>query len=187
MTSEKKIAANRKNAQRSTGPKTAEGKAKSSKNALKHGILSMEAFLEGDDPDEINELFSTTGRHFRPVGIIEEILVDRIISLIWRLRRALAVENRAFQEHRMEWCTKEDENGKQRSIQVDRGPAHSFIWNARRGSDIFRKIGRYETTLDRLFFRTLHELQRLQAARLKGNGDGTKPPIAKEADASVAG
>ena len=51
MTTDARTEANRKNAQRSTGPKTPEGKARSSKNALKHGLTSEELILPGENPE----------------------------------------------------------------------------------------------------------------------------------------
>ena len=50
MSTEKQINANRQNAQKSTGPKTAEGKATSSKNAVKHGLFAEEAVIYGENP-----------------------------------------------------------------------------------------------------------------------------------------
>jgi hypothetical protein len=56
MTSEKKAEANRRNALKSTGPKTPEGKAAVSLNALKHGLLSQEILLRGEDEEVLREL-----------------------------------------------------------------------------------------------------------------------------------
>ena len=55
-TSAAKCAANQKNSQRSTGPVTAEGKAKMRNNALRHGLTSKHAIIDGDDPEEYNSL-----------------------------------------------------------------------------------------------------------------------------------
>ena len=54
MTTEKQLRANRKNAKKSTGPNTPEGKARSSKNALKHGLLARDAVLPGEDPADFD-------------------------------------------------------------------------------------------------------------------------------------
>jgi hypothetical protein len=56
--SEKKLQANRRNAQKSTGPKTPEGKARSSRNAIKHGLLAQQILIDDDDdPNEKQEDF----------------------------------------------------------------------------------------------------------------------------------
>jgi hypothetical protein len=87
VTSEKQVEASRRNALKSTGPKTPEGKAAVRLNALKHGLLSQEALRELDERlrDEL-----------RPVGELENLLVDRIVSAYWRLSRLGRVEAGIF-------------------------------------------------------------------------------------------
>lgn len=94
--SEKQIAANRRNALRSTGPKTAEGRAVSRMNALKHGILSREVLVRGlhvqEDEKELVDLHGRFCEALQPEGPVEEMLVDQIVTSHWRLRRALTAE-----------------------------------------------------------------------------------------------
>ena len=96
MTSTVKIEANRRNAKRSTGPKTPHGKAISALNALRHGLTAEQHVL----PDEDREAFAASTAAFRaelePVGPLEASLVDRISGLVWRLRRAGRVEASLF-------------------------------------------------------------------------------------------
>jgi len=88
MATERQIAANRKNARKSTGPKTAEGKARSSMNALKHGLTTPYGLLPGESEEEyayhreelLDELYPDTS--------IEHYLADRIVYLSWTLKRA---------------------------------------------------------------------------------------------------
>ena len=91
-----KIAANRANAQKSTGPKTPAGRNVSSLNALKHGILSREAMVRGrciqEDDFEFDALHQRLWHDFSPAGALEEMLVDQIVTAHWRLRRALKAE-----------------------------------------------------------------------------------------------
>lgn len=95
-TSPKKIASNRRNAKRSTGPKSQRGKQVVKRNALKHGLLSQDVVIQtGDgkeDPAEFNALTTQLGAQFQPEGILEEMLVERIAVCYWRLRRALKCE-----------------------------------------------------------------------------------------------
>lgn len=88
--------ANRKNALKSTGPKTPEGKAKVRLNALKHGLLAREAvILKGDgkeDPREFAAVLDAVATAAAPEGPIEEMLVERIAVCYWRLRRAARYE-----------------------------------------------------------------------------------------------
>jgi len=95
--SPKQLAANGRNAQKSTGPKTPEGRAVSKMNALKHGILSKEVLVRGLNLRESNREFSALRRRFweelRPIGPVEEMLVDQIVTTHWRSRRALKAES----------------------------------------------------------------------------------------------
>jgi hypothetical protein len=96
MTSEKKAEANRRNALKSTGPKTPEGKAAVRHNALKHGLLSREVLLPGEDEEALRELGERLRAELRPVGELEDLLVDRITAAYWRLRRLGRVEAGIF-------------------------------------------------------------------------------------------
>jgi hypothetical protein len=96
MTSEKKAQSNRRNALKSTGPKTPEGKAAVRLNALRHGLLSQEIVLPGEDEEALRELDEYLRAELQPVGELENLLVDRIISAYWRLRRVGRVEAGIF-------------------------------------------------------------------------------------------
>ena len=87
MATEAQTEANRKNAQKSTGPKTIEGKAAVAKNALKHGLFTNEAVIAGESIDDYNTLRADTLEELSPVGNMETILAERIVSLTWRLKR----------------------------------------------------------------------------------------------------
>jgi hypothetical protein len=94
------IEANRRNALESTGPRTAGGKAVSRMNAVKHGILAREVVLRGEHDGERRREFETLCRrfweHFAPVGPMEEMLVERIVTAYWRLHRVLIAERGAI-------------------------------------------------------------------------------------------
>jgi hypothetical protein len=92
MTSDKQAQANRRNALKSTGPKTPEGKAAVRHNATKHGLLSQEVLLPGEDAAALEELGERLRAELQPVGELESMLVDRIIAAYWRLRRLGRVE-----------------------------------------------------------------------------------------------
>jgi hypothetical protein len=96
MTSEKKARANRQNALKSTGPRTPEGKAAVRLNALKHGLRSQEVLLPGEDEEALTELGDILTTELQPVGVLENLLVARITSAVWRLRRLGRVEAGIF-------------------------------------------------------------------------------------------
>ncbi len=96
MASDKQVRANQKNALKSTGPKTPEGKAAVRHNALRHGLLSQEVLLPGEDEAPLKELGESLRAELQPIGELENLLVDRIVSATWRLRRLGRVEAGIF-------------------------------------------------------------------------------------------
>ena len=96
MTSERQIAANRANALHSTGPKTPEGKAAVRHNALRHGLLARDVVLPEEDLDAFEDLLNQVRADLSPVGPIEELLVDRVVSFMWRLGRSVRAETALF-------------------------------------------------------------------------------------------
>jgi hypothetical protein len=95
--SERRIQANRRNALRSTGPKTARGKRTVARNATKHGLLAREVVITAGDGEESLEAFHTLvarlWESYEPVGVVEEMFVQRIATCWWRLARATRAEN----------------------------------------------------------------------------------------------
>lgn len=85
-------AANRANARRSTGPRTAAGMAASSSNALSHGLTAGRALLPGEDPGELEALAAGIAAALRPRDALEAVLVDDVVAAAWRLRRVPRVE-----------------------------------------------------------------------------------------------
>jgi hypothetical protein len=114
MTSEKKAEANRRNAFKSTGPKTPEGKTAVRLNALKHGLLSQEILLPGEDEEALRELDEYLRAELQPVGELENLLVDRIIASYWRLLRLGRVEAGIFAWERSEELAERAEREAQR-------------------------------------------------------------------------
>ena len=96
MASDKQIKANKRNAQKSTGPRTQGGKATSRLNSLKHGLLSREVLLPGEDASALEELREHLRAELQPVGELEGLLVERITASFWRLRRLGRVEAGIF-------------------------------------------------------------------------------------------
>ena len=97
MTSLRQIAANRRNALRSTGPTTAEGKQRSRCNAVRHGLTAETVIgtLEDAADYQAFELAVTSGYEAR--SAVERELVLRLASVLWRLRRATAIETGLFE------------------------------------------------------------------------------------------
>ncbi len=88
MSTQEQTNANRKNAQSSTGPKTPEGKATSSQNAVKHGFFAKNDVISGEDLVAYEAHRQDVYNEYVPLGPTESVLTQRIASLTWRLMRA---------------------------------------------------------------------------------------------------
>ena len=92
MATERQIAANRLNAEHSTGPKTPEGKAAVRSNAVTHGLRSHDGLLPGESLEDFSDLRTRVFAELAPDSAVEIELAERIASLLWRLRRVPAFE-----------------------------------------------------------------------------------------------
>ena len=93
-----KISANRKNAQLSTGPKTALEKAKSALNAVKHGIFTKECLknISNEESRDYETLRLGIFESLKPKDAMQSVLCEKISVDIWRLRKVLAFEQGAM-------------------------------------------------------------------------------------------
>ncbi len=165
MTSEKQAQANRQNARKSTGPRTPEGKDRASNNAVKHGLLSQEVLIRGEDGAALRELSERLREELKPVGELEDMLMDRIVAAHWRLRRLGRVETDIFTN----------------LSRASDSLGGAFMIDSHHGN-AFSKLSRYETPIERSLYKAVHELQRLQAARRAE--DSVPPPATLDIDVS---
>src|SRR5215471_1503205 len=96
MPSLKQIDANRRNAQKSTGPRTPEGKAAVRLNALKHGIFAEDPTVTGEDSEAFEAIRNAFLARFQPAGIEAETLVYSLVRNAWLLDRLAATENQIW-------------------------------------------------------------------------------------------
>ena len=96
MSTKAQIKANQQNAQKSTGPQTDEGKAVVSQNAVKHGLFAAEAVISGENPADYELYHDNFLAELLPVGMIESMLAERVVSLAWRQRRAERMQNESI-------------------------------------------------------------------------------------------
>jgi hypothetical protein len=100
--------ASRRNARRSTGPRSMRGKAASSMNAIKHGVFAREAVLRtklaDESRDEFEKMLERIRESFAPQDAFERMLVDKMVRALWRLRRLHRFERALAEEdlHRFE-------------------------------------------------------------------------------------
>ncbi len=201
MPTRKQLEANRRNAIKSTGPRTRAGKALSSRNALKHGLCAEQVLLPNEDEGEYERLGEQLIDDFSPVGALETTLVQTLAADLWRIGRIRKIEvgvlawqlheiepNRAYEraESYEDFAGPSMDLSMDSTIITDREKydeamaAHSraeaeqrkeiptlgqAFLNDANGPNALSKISRYEAAIWRSIYRTLHELQRLQAAR----------------------
>src|SRR5689334_4542840 len=96
MTSFRRIEANRRNAQLSTGPVTDEGKKRSRQNALRHGLTAETVIDALEDAEDYAAFEMAVTADYDAQSAVERELVLRLASLLWRLRRATAIESGLF-------------------------------------------------------------------------------------------
>jgi hypothetical protein len=92
MATNRQITANRKNAQKSTGPRSSVGKSATKRNALAHGLRAAEVLLPDEDESVYRQFKQEVFDHFAPANALESEFVERIVSYFWRLRRCRRVE-----------------------------------------------------------------------------------------------
>jgi len=97
MASQAQVSANRRNAGRSTGPRTTQGKAVVAQNAIKHGLLARRNLITGEDPQEFDLLRQEILGELTPLGRMETVLAERVVSLTWRIQRAERLQNEVFE------------------------------------------------------------------------------------------
>ena len=137
IVSARKLAANRRNATHSCGPKTEQGKANSSKNAIKHGIFAAKLFSQTEQAEslEYNEMAAQLVDHYQPIGFKEQLLVEQIFTELVRSGRILRFEQLVL--------------------------SHDAAFMGR----ALEKVLRYSTTHSRQLSRLLEELEDEQAKR----------------------
>ena len=96
MTSQVQSEANRRNALKSTGPKSKKGKGRARLNALKHGLRAKDIVLASEDGREFDGLRQALITELGPEGPLEEQLAERIVVCLWRLRRVYPIEAGIF-------------------------------------------------------------------------------------------
>ena len=173
MISQKQLAANRQNALKSTGPRSAECKVAASKNSLKHGLLSSEAVMEGESKDEFEQFRESLLADLAPEGELECMLADRIVAASWRLRRTVRIEREILVADLHEGV----------KLGCKSSYTNSTLGRCVAGDtaryNTYGKLCRYEAHIERGLYKALHELQRLQAAR---KGQPVLAPLAVDVD-----
>jgi len=174
MASERQIAANRENGKMG-GPKTPEGKAVSRMNARKHGIFG--SALTEYDAEELHGVYEEFAASIRPVGPIEESLVQQLALVHLRIQRCALAE---AQYHIATWEPWEEGDPKARP-NAEGKPVH---FDFERMEESVRLFGRYNVTLTNQFLKLLQQIERIQ--KMRATAEGGAAPV-RRAPAETAG
>jgi len=159
--SEARLRANRENAKKSTGPRTKEGKQRSSLNATRHSILAQVIHLPKEDMAAYNKFTSDYVASLAPAGTVEIQLAHACADIQFRLHRIAAAEHNRFalghEENGDNWSTGNPESH----------AALTFADTLRRSKDPIATITLYEQRLSRRLLQTLRQLREIQAERRK--------------------
>ncbi len=188
MSTESQILANRRNAQKSTGPRTTEGKAIASQNAVKHGLTAADALINSESQAEFEQYRDQWLAELAPAGPMESMLAERVVALSWRLKRVLRIQNQTIDAMNtpkpltpLEKLTK--------SL-LPKGPDRPHTGQSNSDNALFlgrlaikdfsdarvlERLLMYERRIENSLYKTLLELQRLNLIR-KLNIDSETPP-----------
>jgi hypothetical protein len=100
MATPAQVIANQANSQKSTGPVTEAGKAKSSRNRLSHGFASSTRFIPGEDPEQFKALLLDLMREYRPATPTQQILVEKMAHHQWITLRANRIQGNLLADTR---------------------------------------------------------------------------------------
>jgi hypothetical protein len=140
MASAAQLAANQANAQHSTGPSTAEGKARVSQNALRHGLTARHLVIRDDEHEEFAVLQDSLSQQLDPQGAMETITFQELLHAAWSLHRFRRIE-----------------------AEASRGTVEDFTDPAT--TTVLDRLSRYQARAQRAFRKTPQELRVLQTNR----------------------
>ena len=152
-------AANRANAQHSTGPRTEGGKAKVSLNAVKTGLTGRTVLLSSEEAAPYQALMAEHEKGLQPVGVEERALVQSIVDCRWRLDRIPGLEMALLTIIRNEWIARDP---------IYNAPARAILTEMeirRKHEKEFRNLQIQEARLARRREKEMAELLRLQKER----------------------
>jgi len=161
LASAARVTANRANSQLSTGPKTPEGKAKSSLNAVKSALTGRTVLLSSDDAALYERHVARFASQFNPVGERETELVQSLADTQWRLNRIPSLEMGIYALARLNFKNMFQEE--QPDVREALIQAHTFITQQKQ----LNNLSIQESRLRRYYQKDLAELRQLQQARLK--------------------
>ncbi len=162
MPTNAQIKANRNNAKKSTGPRTQEGKTRSAKNALKHGLLARDTVMPGEDPADFDRQLSALEADIQPANSLEFELVRQIADAQWRMRRLTRLET-GFLAAAVDDQRRHLEKRRPDELRPGYDGETLLLGSAMLDrTQAFVHLARYDGHLSRRFFRTVKQLRDLR-------------------------
>jgi hypothetical protein len=157
-----KAAAARANGAKSRGPATPEGRAKSSRNSLRHGLSAKSVLLPAESHEQFQLLLDAHIQQFHPANPVEMDLVEAMAVARWRLRRIWAIET-SLLGHELERRAEDMDEEFTEMSSEDR-----LAWVFQKVADNHQSLSllaRYEGNLNRVFDRAFKQLNLLKSQR----------------------
>jgi hypothetical protein len=178
MTSLRQIEANRRNALKSTGPQTENGKRNSRQNAVRHGLTAETVVIGIEDISDYKGFEEAVILDYDAQSAVERELVLRLASLLWRLRRATAIETGLLElasadTNEPELAGVDDVADAFRMFgrpHVNQPIARCFLRVANLENGVFDRLSRYEAALWRQVGQTLFTLEALERRKPQERG-----------------
>ncbi len=198
MSTESQINANRQNARQSTGPRTDEGKAKVAQNATKHGLFSQKSVVIPENQADYDAVRDEMLKDLKPVGAMEAILAERIVSLTWRLKRAARMQDEVIDVRiRLEincskpWLSESLITGE--PCELSKNPKRCYDdlalgliakWDFE-ADRVLERLSMYERRFEKSLFKTIAQLQAMKAARLTAPADAAEMQHPAQAEEKI--
>ncbi|NIW00176.1 hypothetical protein GWN26_14060 [Candidatus Saccharibacteria bacterium] len=185
MSTEAQKRANRRNAKKSTGPRTREGKATASKNSIKHGLLAHQTIISSENHADFCKERERILSDLVPESPMESMLAERVVILSWRLKRIDHIQNQTIDalnkrntSGTLNKLTKSLLFKGQQLPQADSSdPAQDLALGIMAIKDfsnarVLDRLLMYERRIENSLYKTYLEFQRLQLMRKLQNPDG---------------
>ena len=167
MATNKQINANRENAKKSTGPRTPEGKERSPKNALRHGLLAQDSVIPGEDPADFDRHLTLFEDTYVPKNYIEREIVRQIADAAWRMQRLSRIETTAItvamarrRKHRLRY-------GQESALEGHEADLELLGASMLDDTKLLNSLGRYDGHLTRRFYRAVEMMMKFRREERK--------------------
>jgi hypothetical protein len=170
MATQAQILANRRNAQKSTGPRTSEGKIAVSQNAVTHGLSAQKTVISSESQEDFDLHRDWILSELNPDSPMQKMLAERIVSHSWRLKRIANIQNQTIDELNKKHNTLSSVDKfllSHKSQNIDPAPNEDLALGRMAikdfsGPRVLDRLLMYERRLEHSLHRTILEFQRLQ-------------------------